>query len=50
MLNETIGWEYPHFKVMPYGRYLVMVKFGSSTSRNARMCFEVDSEIVPKTS
>ncbi|XP_034243926.1 uncharacterized protein LOC117646808 [Thrips palmi] len=41
-----ISWDFPKFKIMPYGRYKFTIRFGDVTS--TRFCTEVDCTIIPK--
>ncbi|XP_034248649.1 uncharacterized protein LOC117649738 [Thrips palmi] len=48
--NEPVSWEFPKFKVMPYGHYRLTIKMGPITSREVQLCCVVDCEVIPRPS
>ncbi|XP_034239385.1 uncharacterized protein LOC117644225 [Thrips palmi] len=48
--NESVSWTFPHFPVMPYGRYKfrVVTRFMNKAAAIPLSCLTVDCEIIPK--
>ncbi|XP_034240132.1 uncharacterized protein LOC117644630 [Thrips palmi] len=50
--NETISWTFPHFPVMPYGRYKFRISARHmsvvKTTTVPHFCVYADCEIIPK--
>ncbi|XP_034241661.1 uncharacterized protein LOC117645510 [Thrips palmi] len=46
--NEPMKWEFPKFKIMPYGRYKFRVQMGAVGSQENLFCNWVDCEVIPR--
>ncbi|XP_034232191.1 uncharacterized protein LOC117640074 isoform X1 [Thrips palmi] len=46
--NEPVNWTFPHFPIMPYGRYRFQFRARKTREGPAILCVSVDCEVIPK--